>query len=542
MQKSPRKNTRIPKANRPVATLDFETDPFLYGREPKPFAAGFYSAETGYTEFWGDDCVARVVEFIRSLKTPHLIFAHNGGKFDFHLMLDFLENPIRIISSRIAAVNLGIHELRDSYCILPIPLRLYSKDDIDYKKLERDVREVHKEEISRYLKKDCTSLFDLVSKFIERFGVQLTIGGAAIKTLRAMHPFDSQRAGHDARFRPFYFGGRVEAFKTGVHEGQWKVFDVNSMYPFVMSEMKHPTGRHYSCGSGRVIDKRGRIAGFVDAEFYFAKIRCEQSGAFPVRVKNAPLNFDVPRGEFWVTKHELQAAFDTGRVKRAECVEVYAPHETISFTEYVSRFMEEKIESKKRGDKAGEIFAKLLLNSAYGKFGQTPENYWDYSIGDCPGEDWELYSAGVDVQEIWRRRSPSEAYYDVATAASITGAARSVLMRALSCAINPIYCDTDSIICEGLNADLHDSRLGAWKLEATGDTIAVAGKKMYSLRAGRECVKSASKGAVLTGDDIFELCGGATKNWKNSAPAFSLGKNRVKFVERNIRGVNQLDF
>ncbi len=531
----PRKST--PKSKRPIATLDFETDPFLYGREPRPFAAGFYSLETGYVEFWGDDCVARVCEFINGLSTPYLIYAHNGGKFDFHFMLDFFQNPIRIISSRIAAVNMGIHELRDSYCILPIPLRLYQKGDIDYQKLEQDCRETHRAEISAYLKLDCTALFELVSRFLERFGVQLTIGGAAIKTLRKIHPFDSQRAWHDQKFRPYYFGGRVEAFKTGIIQGDWKVYDVNSMYPAVMSNCEHPSGSRYVSGFNRIVDKKGRIAGFTDAAFFFAKVRCDQTGAFPVRVKNQPLNFDIPGGEFWTTSHELQAAFETGRIKNAIALEVHAPKETISFGEYVDTFMGEKISSKKSGDKAGEIFAKLLLNSAYGKFGQSPENYWDYSLGDCPGEEWELHSGGIDTVSIWRKHSDSEAFYDVATAASITGAARAVLMRALACAVNPVYCDTDSIICESLNADLDETRLGAWKLEATGDTVAIYGKKVYALASGGEFVKTASKGVILNGEEIFSLCGGNAKQWKNQSPSFSLGKTRVKFIERNIKGL-----
>lgn len=532
-----RKRKTKSAANRPIAVIDFETDPFLYGREPRPFCAGFYSLDKGFIEFWGDDCVARLCELIESLPNPHTIYAHNGGKFDFHFMLEWLENPIKIISSRIAQVKMGIHELRDSYCIIPIPLSAYQKDSIDYRRLERDVRETHRAEIVSYLKTDCTALFDIVSKFVERFGLQLTIGGTAIKTLRGIHPFDSTSKWHDEKFRPFYFGGRVEAFQTGIVSGNWKVYDVNSMYPHVMANMLHPTGKKYRTGYNRVIDRRGRIAGFADAHFYFAKIRCKQLGAFPVRMKDAPLNFEIPSGVFCVTSHELKAAIESGRVWDIEVLEVSVPEETISFSEYVARFMEEKIDGKKRGDKAAEIFAKLLLNSAYGKFAQNPAHYYDYWIGEPDSEAYEIYSADIDSIDIWRKPSEREAFYDVATAASITGAARSVLMLALANAVNPIYCDTDSIICEGLNAPMDESALGAWKLEATGDCIAVAGKKMYALRSGSEYVKTASKGVVLSGAEIFGLCGGVSKQWKNEAPSFSLGKNRVKFVQRTIAGV-----
>jgi hypothetical protein len=536
MLKKPKK--RKTRKSNLIGVLDFETDPFKYGRTPAPFCAGFYSLETGFVYFWGDDCIDALVFFIECLDDDYIIYAHNGGKFDFHFMLDFVDNPLKIIGSRIVCVKIGKHELRDSYAIIPIPLSQYIKDSIEYWKLERECRDKYRDEIVSYLRTDCLSLFDIVSKFIERFGIRLTIGGTAIKILREMHDFQSTRKTHDDIYRPYYFGGRVEAFKTGIHSGDFKVFDVNSMYPHVMKNMRHPTGSKYEIGYRRNIDKRGRIAGFADAPFYFAKIWCKQHGAFPIREKNKPLNFDIPEGEFYVTSHELKAAIETNRVSDIRVLEVRVPKETISFGDYVDKYMLEKIAAKNNKDKAGEIFAKLLLNSAYGKFGQNPEHYYDYYLGEPDDtSDFEIYSADIDSIDIWRKQSARQAYYDVATASSITGAARSVLMRALSKASNPLYCDTDSIICDSLELPKSDSELGAWKLEASGNAIALVGKKMYALRSNSDYVKVASKGVILTGDEIFGLCQGKSKNWNNQAPSFSLGKNRVRFVHREIQSL-----
>lgn len=525
-----------------LATIDFETDPFLYGRVPKPFVAGFYSDEVGFKYFWGKDCVFQLLQFLDDLPSPHLIYAHNGGKFDFFLMLEHIENPVKIINGRIVKAALGKHTLQDSYAILPIPLKMFDKDDIDYRLLEEDLRDENRDEIIRYLCKDCTSLYSLVQKFRERFGDKLTIGGTAIEQLKKLHPFDRQRKTHDEKYRPYYFGGRVEAFETGIQKGQFKVYDVNSMYPYAMREFDHPTGSRYHCAYGGIVDKRGRISGFANAPFYFARIECEQNGAFPVRVKDRPLDFSVPSGEFFVTSHELKAAIETGRVQRIKVKEIRVPEKVIRFREYVDTYMAEKVAAKEAGKKAEEIFAKLLLNSAYGKFGQNPEHYFDYSItaedDDIPEGEWEIYYAKPGNPRIWRKPSKSESFLDVATAASITGASRSVLMRALSAAKRPVYCDTDSIICESLDLPLHDSELGKWKLEAEGDTIAIAGKKLYALRDGRKYVKSASKGAVLTGAQIFDICRGSTIHWHNDAPSFSLAKG-VSFVDRKIQLVRR---
>lgn len=527
------------KVQNEIATLDFETDPFLYGRIPRPFVAGFYSAAIGFKYFWGSDCVFQLLCYLDLLSVPHTIYAHNGGKFDFFLMLEHLENPIKIINGRIVKSQLGIHTLQDSYAILPIPLKTFDKDDINYELLESELRDANRSEILRYLEKDCTSLFKLVSGFRERFGDKLTIGGTAISKLRELHPFDSQRKGHDTKFRPWYFGGRVEAFETGILKGNWNVYDVNSMYPHVMRNCQHPTGSNWRTQYGGICDKRGRISGIGLGPVFFARIYCEQSGAFPVRERNSPLNFNVPRGEFHVTSHELKAAIDTGRAWNVRVLEVCAPAETISFGAYVDCYSAEKILAKQTGDKAGEIFAKLLLNSAYGKFGQNPEHYFDYQIipedGEFPDdENWEIYYAENGQPSIWRRNSNSQAFYDVATAASITGAARAVLMRAISAAKRPIYCDTDSIICESLDLELHDSELGKWKLEAKGNACAIAGKKLYALRDGRKYVKVASKGAVLTGPEIFDICGGKEITWHNQAPSFSIS-HAPSFTKRKIK-------
>jgi hypothetical protein len=523
----------LPVSKRPIATIDFETDPFLYGRVPAPFVAGFFSADLGFINFWGRDCVSHLCDFLLTLETPHIVYAHNGGRFDFHFMLDHLENPVKIINGRIASVKLGPHTLRDSYCILPIPLRVYCKDEIDYRLLEAENREANKTEIVSYLKTDCEKLHELVLKFIERFGVSLTIGGTAIKELKKLHPFNSTGQMHDAKFRPYYFGGRVETFETGILRGAWRVYDVNSMYPGVMKNCQHPTGSRYFTGYNRIIDKRGRVAGFAEAPFYFAKVECQQRGAFPMRANNAPLDFNVRRGVFWITSHELHAAIEAGRVSDVRALEVHVPAQTISFGDFVDKFIGEKIAAKLSHDKAGEIFAKLIANSSYGKFGSNPANYFDYILGEPPSADYEIYSAGVNQVSIWRRPSAALRFYDVATAASITGAARAVLMRALAHAVRPVYCDTDSIICESLDCELHDSKLGAWKLEAEGDTIAVIGKKMYALRAGTEYVKTASKGVILTGPEIFGLASGSGVHWHNMAPSFSI-KNPPRFVDRKI--------
>ena len=134
------------KINRKLAVIDLETDPFQHGRLPEPFLSGFDNGES-VVEFWGDDCILRLVEFLATLKEPHIIYAHNGGKFDFFYFFQYLENPVRIINGRIVEATIGKHIFRDSYAILPVPLKTHGKLEIEYWKFEKEHREKHKAEI-----------------------------------------------------------------------------------------------------------------------------------------------------------------------------------------------------------------------------------------------------------------------------------------------------------------------------------------------------------------------------------------------------------
>src|SRR5437868_341564 len=182
---------RKKKDPRKIAVIDAETDPFLMGRTPQAFAWGFYDGET-YVQFWGEDATQQLVDYIISRSDPLTIYAHNGGKFDFFFLMPFgvIQNPALIINGRIVkAQAFDIHEVRDSYAILPVPLKKIAdsavgvKKDIEYEKMEKDVREQHKEEILSYLKQDCLVLHNAVSKFGERYSDKLTVGGMAISEL-----------------------------------------------------------------------------------------------------------------------------------------------------------------------------------------------------------------------------------------------------------------------------------------------------------------------------------------------------------------------
>jgi DNA polymerase type B, organellar and viral len=508
-----------------IAVLDLETDPFEYGQMVHPFVAGFYDGQT-FISWWSADCVQRSVEYLLNRTEPCCIYAHNGGRFDFFYYLPHIHDSLRIVNGRIIQAKLGHHEVRDSYAIMPFALEQYKKTPIDYATFKRGVREKHRENITSYLRDDCTDLYDLCVAFREEFGDKLTIGSASMQELKKFHTFRTGSDKYDAKLRTkFYYGGRNQVFCSGVVYGAINVYDVNSMYPSVMRDSLHPvsTGLYRSTT--------------IDDRTCFVSVEGTNQGAFCVRSKTGGLDFTTPNGIFHTTIHEYNAAIDTGTFRPKRIVETIGFSERISFDEFVDHFYNARARAKAEGDKIRTLFYKFVMNSAYGKFGQNPLNYSDWYIThqdelppewhDCTKaceEECRLrWSPSYMCNEyiIWSKPLQALHYFNIATGSSITGAARAVLLRGLSCAVNPMYCDTDSIICESLDLPSDDTTLGAWKLEATGAMAAIAGKKLYAIfDANGTCIKKAHKGARLEGNEILRIAQGQSVESRNPVPRF----------------------
>lgn len=301
----------------------------------------------------------------------------------------------------------------------------------------------------------------------------------------------------------------------------------------------------------------------------FLTVTGRNKGAFPQRLKNGGITFDVKHGTFHVSIHEWNVSqkyglFECDRVER--CINF---DERGDFSTFVDTFYNLRKAARKSGDENGAMFYKFILNSGYGKFAQNPDNYEDWMITgrdqEFPSTEWRpkniLRGAKSSDDEfiIWSKKAPNTNRFNVATGASITGAARAVLMEALATAVNPIYCDTDSIICEALpNVAVDGSEIGAWKLEAEADLAAIAGKKLYALLdsdAGRcakrsaealesettleyvgaaQKVKQANKGVRVTAEEILRIAQGETVETFRAAPSFRLDGS-FAFINRRVR-------
>lgn len=539
------RNWRAPKKamrQRCIAVLDMETDPFSDDRTAiHPFAAELYSDQFGAIVFWDNDPVSlarQLVDAIEALPDEYTIYAHNGGKFDFFFLINWIKGLVKFKGRAIMSARIGNHELRDSLHILPEKLAAWKKDKFDYRKMRRNVRAKHKTEILEYLHNDCVYLFDIVKRFVSEFGLKLSIGQAAFSELKKSYKVSRVSETMDSALRPYFFGGRVECsagkgiFDAGWRNQPFKLYDVNSMYPYVMATRQHPIGNEY-------VWRRGDPG----PDTIFIDLTCRNFGAFVARGEQNDASAELEYGRFHTTIWEYETALKYDLIQDQEIHWVIDCRERSDFSAFILPMYHRRQDTKeamqalkKQGKeftteyeeiKKENILLKYLLNNAYGKFAQNPRKYKDFfyaASGIRPEPEWfefmpsgdrltdeereiiHKYSMPIErcaAFDVWARPAPGRKYNNVGTAASITGAARAVWLDAVQHAIDPIYGDTDSLICRGLDMPLDPVKLGYWDLEETFDEVIITGKKQYCCRVnGRhdgqeERLKVRCKGADL---------------------------------------------
>lgn len=534
---------------RKLITIDCETDPFKFGRIPTPFIWGTFDGK----KFQYFNNTEDLMEYLSHEYA--IIYAHNGGNFDYDFLKEYLEpyKRIKIINERLSEFKIKNCVFRDSFLILPIALKQYKKDDIDYEILEKESRDIpeNRAKIIKYLEGDCRYLYEIVAEFRKTYGGKLTLASSSLFTWSKMSGEKIPKTNkyfYDT-FKPYYHGGRVSTFKLGVFEKNIQVWDINSAYPFAMSK-RLPWGVTFQSFSHMPPDEK--------LEQCFLTFKANSLGALPYIEKNK-LEFPNDRQPriFQVTGWEYLSALKTNCVQNFQLLNCKMFDESITFKEYIDRFYGMKKAAKK--ESADYIFAKLFQNSLYGKFAANPAKYEEYVL--IPPSIRMKIEAGEDERFtdfkfhsfhgpycLMYKKLPEEKhrYYNLATGASITGFVRGFLWEAICKSKNPYYCDTDSIISEGFTGEVGED-LGQWKLEFSGNKIGIAGKKTYAVTDGtpwrstkQEPYKSkgwktACKGVRFTGPEIMRVAAGEVLTYDKPSPSMGIKAKGAHFISRKIK-------
>ena len=516
---------------REFATADCETDPFKFNRIPEPFLWGFYMPRCGFRHFFKTE---EFVEFIRDKKI--ILYFHNGGKFDVHFLLDYvdIQRNVMIVDGRICKIKIGECEIRDSWLNFPDKLASYKKDDIDYKKMEKENRGANMPEILEYLEGDCFYLYELLEENFQSYGQKISLASTAFDYWHKEFLHDKKPVTTKSffdEFKKYYFGGRCQYFKSGIVKKEFKMYDINSAYARAMKE-NHPYGSQYS-ESARIVENRLAQS--------FISFRGKSYGAFPFRDKGLAFPCDENIRDYHVTGYEMIVALETGTVEIEKILNVKIFDQCINFTDYIDYFFEKKAAMKGKSATAYAL-AKKYLVTLYGKYGMNPEDHRDYILIEQKyilaheklGYEFESILGnfalmGIPINDAKKR------YYNVATAASITGWVRAYLFRHLLQCENPLYCDTDSIACTAFKGK-EGKELGQWEMEGIFSEGAVAGKKLYAFKyKNQDKYKISSKGVKLTPADIYSVAKGNKVQYNNIAPSFKvIGGGGVSFVSREV--------
>jgi Vibrio phage DNA polymerase len=499
-----------------VAILDFETDPFDKTRPDDrivPFAACLFW-DDGFEIIWEENediFVEKVIALVLKLPRKFTVFAHNGGRFDYMFLMYKLRGAVKFKGRGLMLANIGPHEIRDSFHIIPDALKEWSKEKIDYEKMRKHRRNAHRQEIINYMVSDCRNLMTIVREFLDQFGLKISIGAAALGELKKVYAVKNVSRATDTYLRQFYFGGRVECMAgAGEFIGEYKMYDVNSMYPFVMSTFRHPIGGNYE-----------QRLGAPSRDTVFIDINCRNRGALVMRDSAGGITTETSEGNFFTTIWEYNIARQFNLIDRISINFVVDCAEFSDFRDFVLPIYNKREKAKQalkeleqRGlknsaaymvAKKDSLFLKLLANNCYGKFAQDPSRYKDSYLTDSGERPADETFGTLPVFDngryaIWEKPAPGKFYRNVGTAASITGAARAVLLEAIMYADDPLYCDTDSIICRNLTGvNVHPTALGAWDIEKQFSAVRITGKKMYAgLNGEGDCssaqIKVRSKG------------------------------------------------
>ncbi len=344
-----------------------------------------------------------------------------------------------------------------------------------------------------------------------------TLAGQALKAFRhrfMYHPIyiDSNETALELA-RDALHGGRTECYQLGKVEGPVHVLDINSMYPHIMKTERMP--RQLQGVYGHVTTDE--LSAWLKSRCCIADVEIStEQPAYGV-VHDGRLVFPVGQFRTTLCTPELQYGLLRGHIKKVHTVAVYLAD--VLFADYVTFFYGQRLKARAAGDKVAEFNSKILLNSLFGKFGQTGRVY--ESVGECApdivqawthidadnDESREYRALGGLVQGFVREQESIDSHPAIAAHVPSYGRMTWWALCREAGRVNTYYGDTDSLHVnqEGLmnlNHRRHSTRLGALKLEGSFDSAEYRGLKDYSY--GNVCkIKGVRKRAGQLNDNTF---------------------------------------
>lgn len=346
-----------------------------------------------------------------------------------------------------------------------------------------------------YLRRDCTSLWQVVSKSYtladlgEKFYHAPTVASLAMRYFQTHFESDYHRltwGKHDPGMEEFiragFIGGRTEVFTPIVWQGYH--YDVNSLYPWVMENRALPIGPGRWCTAAEIAHLyRTRWA---EAMMIEARVRVPDTCDRPVLPTKFRGRLLFPTGEFegvW-TMAELKLAEQNGTEILEFIRGIHWAHSAPVFRAFIRQMKPYKI----NGHGAEKAFFKNIMNNTFGKTAQRREliTYLPISAAQATAfseeiKDYPLTQNTLSSAQEYFLLAPTIGrgqYIKPEKAAFITAYARIKLYEQLA---EAHYCDTDSTACSTPlpPTEVHPAEFGRWKLEREFQEARFVAPKLY---------------------------------------------------------------
>lgn len=500
-----------------IAVFDIETtrlhiekkDTFLEEKEQIVFKCGVFFSET---EIFRTESESEFYEFVKNLEPQkyETIFAHNGGRFDFlWLMQECFKHgdetnfsPIFINSNLSYLTFFGKH-FTDSMMILPGKL-----DDISVSilgsKLGGKIGDFQSDNLLDYCERDCRILYMSVKSFFNRlydegYVPRLSLASIAFSSWKKTTEWKQNRH-YIEQERECYAGGYVELFIPGEHEN-YTIYDVNSMYPYIMSETKIPFGPNLKIhkSSAKKYIENADYGGFFSGIIEVPKMLCS-----PVWKRDKKLYMGYGKIYGHYTLDELRYFQEIGcNIIDIENIVVYDRYDYL-FSDFIKELWQKRIIAQNNDDSFGSLLYKLIMNSLYGKFAEREEKEY-YYVGEDMFQEGDVIIRITDDGKIVGQGTEHVKLENVQPiiSAYVTANARIMLHRLIM--QHPkeiIYCDTDSL---HTYAEYPVSKnLGDLKIEAQVEKGLYLAPKMYELLVDGKTI-SKMKGFMRKGWSLREV-------------------------------------
>lgn len=506
----------------------------------KPYAIGVYIKKIEkkrkrkpYKQFFmkrkKDNVIADFIKYLMGSLTPKnmKLYAHNGGRFDIWGIIEYcllkrnfvIENMImqngRVINFTLC--NYGSNKrivFRDSLsffdCSLSeacesFPSKIKKLEgDVDHRLINKNNHFINgeyvidnkniKQYVKKYLRYDCKSLYNCLNEYDKiinkhfNFSIYNCITNASIaRRIYLSDPlgYDSEKyplytLDHkiDCELRPWYFGGRNEAFgKLGQEEGKFYYFDFTSLYPYCMFKNLFPYGK-MTVKKVNTNDFNREWFGLVKCDVVEEDIN-KNIIPFHCLIKDHKLIFPRIKNktEIICTTEEIRYSLDNNlgykyKFKKLYLYENKANH----FKPIIDKVYKLKIDAQKNNQKALRSTAKIIINSIYGFFGQKlydKEQIEFFNNRSDDNDDKRIaeYNKFLMSKSLINARSVGkyDLYKYVGSIQSdcvslpismfCSSYARmelhSLMMDIKKVGGDVYYCDTDSVIC---NIDIHNNK------------------------------------------------------------------------------------